>query len=103
MKKTTKKENNNVAKTVFLKAVSKESGIPIENVKEVAKAMEGLIFDYLKDGKDVSVFGGIKFKFVDQAPCVRRNPKTGERVNVPHKKNVKVKVSNGFKEKLNEG
>lgn len=62
----------------------------IENVK-----------DYLTKGWDVKFSGFGTFKLVNRKASIRRNIKTGEKINVPAKKAIRFVTSEKFKKKIN--
>lgn len=45
----------------------------------------------------VNLNGFAKSEIVELAACVRKNPKTGEDINVPAKRMVKIKLASKFK------
>ena len=62
----------------------------IENVK-----------DYLIKGWDVKFSGFGTFKLVNRKASIRRNIKTGEKINVPAKKAIRFIPSEKFKKDIN--
>ena len=61
------------------------------------------IIDALKQGKDFAIPGVGKIKVIQKAARVGRNPRTGENVNIPAQKAVKLSISSTLKEILNAG
>lgn len=72
--------------------------------KKQAKSYLEFIFDNvieaLKRGDDVEL-PGFKLEVVEREACERRNPKTGEKVQVEAKKVVKIKALKQLKDALN--
>lgn len=68
----------------------KETDVYIDAIKRAIVAAMG-------DGEEVSIPGLVKFSVVDQAARTARNPKTGELIEVPEKKKVKVKILGDLK------
>ena len=58
------------------------------------------VIEALKRGDEVAL-PGFKLEVVDREACERRNPKTGEKVQVEAKKTVKVKALKLLKDALN--
>lgn len=61
------------------------------------------IIDALKQGKDFAIPGVGKIKVIQKAARVGRNPRTGENVNIPAQKTIKLSISSTLKEALNAG
>jgi len=55
-------------------------------------AIKETIMEAMAEGDEVAIPGFLKFTVGDVAARVARNPQTGEAINVPAKKKVKVKV-----------
>ena len=53
------------------------------------------------EGVELRNFGTLRTSF--QKESIRRNPKTGEKVNVPKKRTIKWKMSKDLFKKLNDG
>ena len=62
-------------------------------LKEIKKALDR------NEGVEIRNFG--TFRTSIQNPSIRRNPKTGEKVNVPKKRTIKWKMSKDLFNKLN--
>lgn len=60
-------------------------------------AIKAAIIDSLVDGEDIVWPGFVKFSVADQAARTARNPRTGEVVDVPEKKKVKLKILSELK------
>lgn len=60
-------------------------------------AIKHVVMGALKDGDDVSIPGFLKFSTADQAARIGRNPATGESIEIPAKKKVKVKILGDLK------
>ena len=61
-------------------------------------AIKGAIINAMADGDEVAIPGLVKFVVVDVPARTVRNPQTGEVIQVPAKKKVKVKVLGELKE-----
>jgi DNA-binding protein HU-beta len=68
---------------------------------EVIDKMSALLVDLLKEGEEVS-FGSLgKLSVTERAARKGRNPMTGEEIDIPAKKAIKLKVSNTAKKMIN--
>jgi DNA-binding protein HU-beta len=83
-------------KAEFIKAVAEKVGKSQKEVAAVVEAVEEVIFEVLKNGQEVK-FAGVKF-VVETAPARKaRNPRTGETIEIPARKVVKVKKLSALK------
>ena len=73
--------------------------------KEIIKLIHNEIFEVLaeimKEGKEYRVLGFGTFKTYKTKATVKRNPRTGEQIEVPSKLTPKVVFSSKLKELLN--
>lgn len=80
-----------VSRKALIERISAQNG----STKVEATANLGVVLDAiseaLQEGKKVSLSGFGSFSVQERAACVRRNPATGESVDVPAKKVVKFK------------
>lgn len=63
-------------------------------------AIKGAIIDAMANYDEVAIPGLAKFVVVDVPARTARNPQTGEAIQVPAKKKVKVKVLGELKESV---
>lgn len=78
--------------------------------KEISKAAIGRILNAEKEviqeavvaGKTVSLSGHVTFSPVVKAARKGHNPQTGEPIDIPERKGVKVKVSSTFNSLVND-
>lgn len=61
------------------------------------EALKHVVMEALAEGDEVSIQGFLKFTTADQAARVGRNPATGETIEIPEKKKVKVKILGDLK------
>ena len=66
-------------------------------IEIILKEIRGSL--YRNEGVELRNFG--TFRTSIQKPSIRRNPKTGEKVNVPKKRTIKWKMSKDLFKKLN--
>ena len=82
-----------MTKTQLIKEVSKETGNPIEAVKEVVNAFLSKVAEVtLSEGKVVLSEFGVFKKHVSKER-IGRNPATGASLQIPSKTTIKFKVS----------
>jgi integration host factor subunit beta len=74
----------------------KQTEIVVETVFESIK-------ESLMKGEKIEIRGFGNFRLKDRRPRRARNPKTGEKVDVPHKKVLYFKVGKILREALNSG
>lgn len=72
-------------------AVSKDTGIPQAEVKQVIHRTLYQIVEYLKTARTIELRNFGVFKIKQRAPRRGRNPKTGQEVPVPAKRVVVFK------------
>lgn len=83
--------------TEYVRSIENGNGekvfdVTLKETDAYLAAIKAAIIDTLADGEDIAWPGFIRFSVVDQAARTSRNPRTGELVNVPAKKKVKIKT-----------
>lgn len=71
-------------------------------LREILDTCFETIADEVFDEGEVSVSGFGKFYLDIKQPCTRRNPKTGERVEVPETRKLKFRPSSNNKVKISD-
>lgn len=89
-------------RTEFVKAVAAEAGKTQKEVKEVLEVMQNVAYAEMAKCEEVTLFEGLKISGVKKEACVKRNPATGENVNVPEKIAPKAKWGKAAKDAVNE-
>lgn len=84
----------------LVKNVSERSGVSRESCKKVVEAFFGLAKDELRNGNDFLISGIGTLKVCEMAERTCRNPKTGEKIDVPAYRTVKFSVLPAFKKSL---
>lgn len=82
------------------KAVAEKVEMTQKSVGEVVDALFDAIENALMDGEDVSITNFGKFVVVEKEASVKRNPSTGDPVEVPAHNVVKFKASSVLKENV---
>ena len=88
-------------KNELIDAVAKSSGL---SKADTAKAVDGVfdeITNSLKRGDEVRLVGFGTFSVATRAASEGRNPRTGERINIPETKQPKFKAGKGLKDSVN--
>lgn len=74
----------------FARILSAKSGYTIKDCENFMRAVRPAIVEMCKEENEVTL-GGIKIQSYVSEPCVRKNPATGEEVQVPSRMRMKVK------------
>jgi len=82
----------------LVKAISDKTGLPGDAVFTVLGEMNDIILETLKKEEDVKISGFGVFTLSKRGPKKARNPKTGEKVEVPSKTSPRFKFSKSFKQ-----
>jgi DNA-binding protein HU-beta len=85
----------------LLKFVSEEAGIPRKSADGAIKAVFGGIASALEKGDSISLIGFGSFKIVERPAREGRNPRTGEKMQIPASKGVKFSPATALKERVN--
>ena len=82
-------------------AVADKVGLSRGQAGEAVDAAITAITGALKKGEEVKIVGFGTFVVTDRAAGEARNPRTGEKVNVPASKTPKFRAGAGLKEAVN--
>jgi integration host factor beta subunit len=74
-----------MTKSELISAVAEKAGIRKKDAEASINAFIEVVTEALKKGDKVEIRGFGTFLMKERAPRVARNPKTGEKVNVPAK------------------
>jgi len=74
-----------MTKSELVSAVAEKAGIRKKDAEASINAFIEVVTEALKKGDKVEIRGFGTFLMKERAPRVARNPKTGEKVNVPAK------------------
>lgn len=89
-----------MGKKDFIEAVAKHGEMTKKAADESVTAVIETIMDVLSAGDSINLVGFGKFETVHQEACTRRNPSTGETVEVPAKNVPKFHFSRVFKKSV---
>ena len=91
-----------IVKSKLLKELKKSyPNFLIRDLNKVVEIILKEIKETLKRGEGVELRNFGTFRVNIQKASIRRNPKTGEKVNVPKKKTIRWKMSKDLFKKLN--
>ncbi len=88
-------------KNDLVAAVASNSGL---SKADAAKAVDGVfdtVLGALRGGDDVRLVGFGTFSVVDRKASVGRNPRTGERIQIPAARRPKFKAGKNLKQSVN--
>jgi DNA-binding protein HU-beta len=88
-------------KNDLVSTVSKASGLSKTDSAKAADAVFETITTALKSGEDVRLVGFGTFTVTHRAASEGRNPRTGEKINIPASKQPKFRPGKGLKEAVN--
>lgn len=72
-------------RTEFVKAVATATGYTQKDVKAVLEAAQTVAYGAMAKEEEVAIFDGLKLGGVRKPACVKRNPLTGQDVQVAEK------------------
>lgn len=85
----------------FVSELAKRTDLSVNKSNEVLKEVETIIKEELQRGGEVNLTGFVSFKLGVRAARTGRNPQTGETINIPETKVVKIKAGKTLKEAIN--
>ena len=85
----------------FIREISLQSGVSVEDVQKVIEAGEEILMDSFHGGKAVRPFYGITLKPRQLKDGENLNPKTLDVVEVKNRKTIGILLSTTFKQRLN--
>lgn len=88
-------------KTEFVKAVATATGYTQKDVKAVFEAAQEVVYGAMAKEEEVKIFDGLSLEGIRKPACVKRNPLTGQDVNVPAKTVPKAKWGKFAKDVVN--
>ena len=82
-------------------AVADDAGISKADAAKAVDSVLDSVTSALKKGDDVRLVGFGTFSVANRAASEGRNPRTGEKINIPASKQPKFKAGKGLKDALN--
>jgi DNA-binding protein HU-beta len=91
-----------VNKQELVDSVAKKTGLPKTKAQDAVQAIIETIKMSLKKGDEVRLVGFGTFSVAQRAATTGRNPRTGEKINIPASKQPKFKAGKELKEAVNK-
>jgi len=91
-----------VNKSELVDHVAKKTGMPKTKAQEAVEAIFDGIKATLKKGGEVRLVGFGTFSVAKRAATTGRNPRTGEKINIPASKQPKFKAGKELKDAVNK-
>jgi DNA-binding protein HU-beta len=88
-------------RTEYVKAIATVTGYTQKDVKAVLDAAQTVAYEAMAKEEEVKVFDGLTLSGVHKDACVKRNPLTGEDVQVAAKTAPKAKFGKFAKDSIN--
>tara|TARA_B100000686_G_scaffold2750_1_gene2970 strand:- start:64 stop:336 length:273 start_codon:yes stop_codon:yes gene_type:complete len=90
-----------VNKNDLISKVAESSGLSKADANNAVDAVIESIIGAMKSGDDVRLVGFGTFSVANRKASEGRNPRTGEKINIPASRQPKFKAGKGLKEALN--
>jgi DNA-binding protein HU-beta len=90
-----------VNKNDLVAAVASNSGLSKADAAKAVDGVFGTVSAALRGGDDVRLVGFGTFSVVNRKASVGRNPRTGERIQIPASRQPKFKAGKGLKQAVN--
>ena len=91
-----------VNKQELVNEVAKKADLPKTKAQTAVEAIIDAIKTTLKKGGEVRLVGFGTFSVAKRAATTGRNPRTGEKINIPASKQPKFKAGKDLKEAVNK-
>ena len=85
----------------YVKLIATATGYTQKDVKAVLDAAQTVAYEAMAKEEEVKVFNGLTLAGIAKPACVKRNPKTGEDVQVPEKIAPQAKFGKFAKDSIN--
>lgn len=85
----------------FVSELAKRTDLSVNKANEIVKEFEAIVKDELQAGREINLTGFMSVKTGVRAARTGRNPQTGEALNIPESKVVKIKAGKTLKEAIN--
>ena len=88
-------------KQFIMEKISEESRVDTDTVRLVMSAFEKVVFDAITENEEFRLQEFGIFKPLHKEPRKRRNPKTGEILDMPELMSIKFTPSEVFRDRIN--
>jgi len=85
----------------YVKLIASATGYTQKDVKAVLEAAQTVAYEAMAKEEEVKIFSGLTLVGQKKPACVKRNPLTGQDVNVPEKVTPKAKWGKFAKDSVN--
>lgn len=82
------------------KAVNKNTDVPVADVLRVIESIQENIISSIVEGTEVKLMGFLAIEPTDRAPRVYKNPRTGEDIDVPASRGIRVRPMKNFRDRV---
>ena len=100
-KETESKSQGYITKETFVAHIAEASGLTKKESTQALEAMMQSMQGSLKEGKKVSLTGFGAFSTVERSERKGRNPRTGQEITIPAKKQLKFQAGSTLKDEIN--
>lgn len=87
-----------LTKPDFIALMAERCKVSKRDATEMYEDVFGVLTEVLSEGNEVAIPNLGRFKITDRAARVARNPSTGENIEVPAKKAIKLQLSKNIKD-----
>lgn len=87
-----------MTKTELVTAVAEKAGLTKADAERAVKAFVDTVGQCLKEGQSLTLVGFGTFGVSERAARIGKNPRTGEKIEIPAAKTVKFKAGKGLKD-----
>lgn len=91
----------NLTKADLIQQISEAIGLQRIETEAVLNAFIYFINDALKKGNEVEIRGLGSFRIIEREPRLARNPKTGEKIQLPKRRSPQFRPSKDLKRSVN--
>ncbi len=88
-------------KAELIAAMSEKAEISKKDAEKALKAFTDVVAEELKKGEKIQLVGFGTFEVTERAARTRRNPQSGEEMNIPGSKAPKFKAGKALKDLIN--
>ena len=84
-------------KTDLASTIAQKTGVSVKDANAVIGGLNDVILEAVGRGEKIQLPGLLTIEVVDRAARTGRNPQTGEELNIPTTKSVKVSAGSKWK------
>ena len=91
-----------IHKNALVAQIANKSELETKVVDLILTTLQESVLENLNNGLDTKINGFLGFEEINVAPRKGVNPETGEKISIPAKRRMNVKVSEKFQEKIKQ-